>query len=51
MSDALTFNKNSVKIEISGTVDGKAKTYTLSNTEFAVKEKVQVQYRQMQMDS
>lgn len=39
MSDALTFNKNSVKIEISGTVDGKAKTYTLSNTEFAVKEK------------
>ena len=39
MSDALTFNKNSVKIEISGTVDGKAKTYTLSNTEFAVTEK------------
>lgn len=38
MSDALTFNKNSVKIEISGTVDEKEKTYTLSNTEFAVTE-------------
>ena len=38
MSDALTFNKNSVKIEISGTVDEKEKTYTLSNTEFVVTE-------------
>lgn len=39
MNDALTFNKNSVKIEISGKVNGKAKTYTLNNAEFAVTEK------------
>lgn len=39
MNDALTFNKNSVKIEISGKVNGKAKTYTLNNTEFTVTEK------------
>lgn len=39
MDDALTFNAKSVKIEISGTVDGKAKTYTLNNDEFTVTEK------------
>lgn len=39
MNDALTFNKKSVKIEISGIVDGKSKTYTLNNSEFAVTEK------------
>ena len=36
MDDALTFNKDSVNVSISGTNDGKEKTYTLSNDEFNV---------------
>ncbi len=36
MDQALTFNKNSVSITISGTVDGKDKSYTLAASEYDV---------------
>lgn len=39
MSPALTFQKDSVQIQISGTIAGKAKTYTLASSEYAVTEK------------
>lgn len=41
MDSALTFKKNSVKITISGTVNGKTKTYTLGTSEFAVNDSLE----------
>ena len=36
MDEALTFQKNSVQIQISGSVNGTAKTYSLTSNEYAV---------------
>ena len=36
MDEALTFQKNSVQIQISGSVNGTAKTYTLPSYEFSI---------------
>lgn len=38
MDDALTFNKDSVNVTVSGTINGQEKTYTLTGSEFNIVE-------------